>query len=504
MPVPLALTIVAIAWAYCLGLFLAAWRVSREDDSTKDVQLERGIVQSMTRRSQDSAEIQILVGDVTQVFTAAEGAFAYLAPRDSVMFAYMHQPREIINIATLDVSTPGRVARVGGWKRSGNAELPGRFWQRLLTKEDLYNQAAFGISGGGGSLAVGGMWLGPGDWGWPGWIFVFPVTGMWLVLHLIASSISTNRESMAGMELDVGYVQKVEEGERPVSDTGSVPWQSIAIAETAARDSVNQREYQYDGSILFKVHVGDLVMLSTDADGQILDLRNESRPTLHQPGATGRIHPEQLAEECSRDQYEEWVPEDEADLLDETRRVSATLANLGIDARVLERGSAPYNDDADAQTSWIEIAESPIRWVEIEWDSDGMDTSWLVPDAQIRPDSLDVFIHSEPVKSRPLFGSVKGVRWIPIGLYHLPNISRPYPPNDISRKVAENLGHDAAAAQRMLLGECFDFWVRSVPELCCWRIWGPKPEDVPDWSGWWDCYQAIAEALLAMPMPSNE
>ena len=297
------------AWAYCLGLVVAAWNASREDESTKDVQLERGVVQSMTHRSQDLAEIQILVGDVTQVFTAAEGALAYLAPRDSVMFAYMHQPREIINIATIDVSTPGRVARVGGWKRSGNAELLGRFWPRLLTRKDLYNQAfvATILPGGCGAAATGGLALGVWGWGWPGAAFL-ALVGIWLILNMVVYSVSNNWERMAAMELDVGHVQEVEEWESYFSDSGKIPNQSIVIAETAARDSLNQRTYQYEGEELFAVRVGDLVMLSTSAWGQILDLRNESRPTLQQPGASSRIRLQEELEDRRR-QWAEELPD---------------------------------------------------------------------------------------------------------------------------------------------------------------------------------------------------
>ena len=299
LPVALAMTSVSLAWAYCLGLVLLTVFASRRDDKTSDVLLERGIIESIAQRSQDAAEIQILVGDATQVFTAAQGALAYLGPSDSVIFAYMHQTKEIIRIATIDVRIPGRVAQVGGWKRAGKPGSSDRFWRGLLTRKDLHAQVWFGtlLPGLWGALSVGILGLSTWDWGWPGWIFLFPLPGIWIILFFIASSISDDWESMAKMELDVGYVQEVERWNRHFSDDGKIPNQSIMIADKAARDGVNHRKYHYEGQKLFAVFVGDMVMLSTGGNGRILDLRNESHPSWPLPGATTRIRAEELAQQ---------------------------------------------------------------------------------------------------------------------------------------------------------------------------------------------------------------
>jgi hypothetical protein len=120
-----------------------------------------------------------------------------------------------------------------------------------------------------------------------------------------------------------------------------------------------------------------------------------------------------------------------------------------------------------------------------------------VPDARIEADSPRIKIHAVPKKSFPVFGRVKRVVW------ELCDVL-PYQPDDVSRRVAENLNHDTTATQLIMLGELFGLHVDAYPPLGCWRIWGSGPQGVPEFNGLWNCYQAIAKALLAMPMPTVE
>ena len=433
------------------------------------------------------------------MFTAAEGALAYLAPRDSVMFAYMHQPREIINIATIDVSTPGRVARVGGWKRSGNAELLGRFWPRLLTRKDLYNQAfvATILPGGCGAAATGGLALGVWGWGWPGAAFL-ALVGIWLILNMVVYSVSNNWERIAAMELDVGHVQEVEEWESYFSDSGKIPNQSIVIAETAARDSVNQRTYQYEGEELFAVRVGDLVMLSTSAWGQILDLRNESRPTLQQPGASSRIRLQEELEDRRR-QWAEELPDRLQQWAEEV--VQSFPDSLGIDARILRqdplRSEATLTEDqrydedlAEAET-WFEIAEGPIRWMHCSDDFSGIFGSFaslFVPDSRIHADFPRISIR---------LVTEKGIRWGSTEGYF--NKVRGF-----SRRVADTLNGNPYVMRSVLSSDLYGFYVSAEPSWGCWRMGDTDLSETTLSKPRWECFQSIARCLLAMPVPTKE
>ena len=406
LPVPVALTFVALVWAYSLGLVVAAWNTSREDESTKDVRLERGIVQSITHSSHDSAEIQILVGDVTQAFAAAEGALAYLAPSDCVIFAYVRQTREIIRLTTIDVSTPNRIAHGGRWKRAGKPELSGIGWRRLLTREDLYSHAWFAalVPGQLGALSIMILGSSAWDWGWPAWIFL-PLTGIWLILFFIFSSIWHDYESMAKMELDIGYV--ADETHRHSDETGG--YQNIVIADTSARDGLDQRKYQrFSEEQSFAVQVGEPVMLSTDANGRILDLRNESRPALDQPGATARIRLQKREEELQKeleDRPRQWA-EELSDRLQQWAEelVQSFRDGLGIGARILRQNPLPSEatltedqlyDEGLAET-WFEIAEGPIRWIHTSDEFSGVFGLFgvlYIPDPRIHVKGGEIMYH---------------------------------------------------------------------------------------------------------------
>ena len=127
--------------------------------------------------------------------------------------------------------------------------------------------------------------------------------------------------------------------------------------------------------------------------------------------------------------------------------VCAVLCDLGVDARVMEQGpfteepgvrwvrwgvmGAPLTEEPPVR--WVQIADGPIRWVEsglgtlkakaelttfLSATREGMGFGALcyVPDARIAPDSPRVRMVSDRVKSFPLFGRVKRVRWEDAGL----------------------------------------------------------------------------------------
>ena len=84
LPVPLALIFVSLAWAYSLGLVVAALVASREDESAEDVLLDHGIVESIDRDSQDSSQIELLVGTDRQRFTAPDAMVRQLDSTENI------------------------------------------------------------------------------------------------------------------------------------------------------------------------------------------------------------------------------------------------------------------------------------------------------------------------------------------------------------------------------------------------------------------------------------
>ena len=110
---PLALAVVSLAWAYGLFVIVLSLDASSRADQIGDVSLARGIVESIDQHSQDSFEIELLVRNDRQRFTAPKEAVGQLARSDSVIFAYMRQSKEIIRMATIDTSTPDRIILEG-------------------------------------------------------------------------------------------------------------------------------------------------------------------------------------------------------------------------------------------------------------------------------------------------------------------------------------------------------------------------------------------------------
>jgi len=227
-----------------------------------------------------------------------------------------------------------------------------------------------------------------------------------------------------------------------------------------------------------------------------------------------------------------------------TEGLCAALRNLGVDANVMEQdpfteesgvrwvqkgvdplaamGQDPYADEP----RWVQIADGPIRWVELglgtlkakadfrltsflsaTGEGLGFGTLCYVPDARLTPDSPRVRIVSERVKSFPLFGRVKRVQW------EFPNDHRHYlPPDfavpgqtqrdrDFSLRVSESLGRDPAATEAINSGGA-ELCVVTDPDCGCW-ILAANDRPMTKWTRpLWDCCQAVAERLLAMPIPA--
>ncbi|MFQ6026377.1 MAG: hypothetical protein ACE5Q6_02555 [Dehalococcoidia bacterium] len=170
----------------------------------------------------------------------------------------------------------------------------------------------------------------------------------------------------------------------------------------------------------------------------------------------------------------------------------------GIDAKILEHDpqSAP-GDESDRP--WFEIANSPIQWVEGIPGFLGLASfNCYVPDSRIGGNAtpISIRINSSKVKSFPLFGRVKGIRW---------NVqySSGHPgqgDQDLSSRLTEFLSQDAALGKIQISGGGQDYSAESVAERGCWSIFVND-----DWPiRWWSDAESIAQHLLAMPLSPPE
>jgi len=146
--------------------------------------------------------------------------------------------------------------------------------------------------------------------------------------------------------------------------------------------------------------------------------------------------------------------------------------------------------------TWIEIAEGPIRWARLVSDIDQW-AHFYLPDSRIKVDDPGIRIRLVPVKSFPLFGRIKGVRWGP---------SYVDSAKGFSQRVADSLNRDPNVMQRMLSSGLVNYCVSTEPGNGWWKM----GEHGDHWAGreWskplWDCYEVIARHLLAMPIPTEE
>lgn len=172
------------------------------------------------------------------------------------------------------------------------------------------------------------------------------------------------------------------------------------------------------------------------------------------------------------------------------------LRKLGIDARVLELDPLTPQptgiEDGLKADGWIEIAEGPIRWVE-----PGLGHCH-VPDSRLGPDFEFPYteVYSERQKRFPVFGRVESVQW-----YDGSGGAAGPRDADFSELVAGFLSQNTTATGALMLAGV-DLSVFLDPDRGTWIV------HQTGWYRWtrplWDCCQAIAKALLAMPIPTEE
>ena len=198
----------------------------------------------------------------------------------------------------------------------------------------------------------------------------------------------------------------------------------------------------------------------------------------------------------------------------EADEVRAALVELGVKAQPWDRDSY-----------WtIEIADGPIRLVGAGYNilQENYTIECTVPDSRTQPDFRDFEIRSVRVKSFPVFGRVKEVRWVVLD------------GEDYAYRVADCLSEKGAVTRAIITSgsdvrismswtSTPDIDEEGISESSDLRFTGWTLKPVPDideegisegqMSKWkvvsslgqqWACYQTITEALLAMPMPTEE
>ena len=312
----------------------------------------------------------------------------------------------------------------------------------------------------------GGPWVG----------LAFALLGSWLIWKSIGhrSDVKADRRSGTA-ELSGTVSERHEQTTESYGEYGSASTTSHYIRVRNRKFGISQALYHWIGR-------GDEVVVSFYPRTQ----------TLVEVTRTKRGPPEPVKE----------VPaQDPADTV--TGKICQALRDIGVAASV--SASDMYGGGE------IKIAVGPIREVNVRavdpWDNLHQ-IECVVPDSRIGRDVP--LIHAHSVRARSFFGKVVGVRW-------------DAPLNEVSNRrggfaqsVADRLNSDQAVTKSIEQAG-FDVVVETDPAAYRggWLLQraaghGNVDDEMSEskatrWTrAGWDCYEAIAEVLLAMPMPAEE
>jgi len=134
----------------------------------------------------------------------------------------------------------------------------------------------------------------------------------------------------------------------------------------------------------------------------------------------------------------------------------------------------------------IHVPEGAIRWVNVRKETHGSGqysttvyyTEYGVPDPRLAPNAPAPYINSVRKKSFPVFGQVVDVLWEGA---------------DYGTGIIDRLNSDHQLKEPIM--ESRDVTMTAISNYSCW-IMSTQTRDVPS-GDLWNCYQVIAQHLLA-------
>lgn len=170
--------------------------------------------------------------------------------------------------------------------------------------------------------------------------------------------------------------------------------------------------------------------------------------------------------------------------------ICTTLQKFGLDAMVTTRGRIVEGIKGQGCDGIIHVPEGLIVWVKV-YEAIHTDESrgytytdycidYGIPDFRLGPDFSQINIQSNHVKNIPLVGHVVDLRWKGF---------------DDNRGIIDRLNNDTQLRQAMMGRR--DVNIRAFGDSSCWLLWTMSPIFPVLSRELWDCYQSIAQHLLA-------
>ena len=194
-------------------------------------------------------------------------------------------------------------------------------------------------------------------------------------------------------------------------------------------------------------------------------------------------------------------------------QLCTALRNLGVDAQTAARGRVEEKIYFDPGWSYgvIDIAEGPIRWVNVTEETlvwgpgDFVDFMvYGVPDPRVGPGFPEVRVKA--VWAKTSRGPITGVRWEgeDFGLGIVDRLSQDVLVASVTdAKFGKNVFPERSSTEGISwwVRRVFRVEIRASPDHSCWMLQTPTLAPTQQE---WDWYQAIVRHLLATPIPTGE
>jgi hypothetical protein len=172
-------------------------------------------------------------------------------------------------------------------------------------------------------------------------------------------------------------------------------------------------------------------------------------------------------------------------------RLYVNILRIAGNAQLKEPDNPEYHPMGILQSiTSIEVQKSPIQWISAFLD--GNEEVWGeihygIPDPRPLP---DISIEVRPVKGYPIFGSVKGIRWVFLNL------------NKTQAKIIAKSLNDNHTLTSVILGGNIDLPASVWSHSGMWwiRTYWKNPAEVEPSAQQWACYEKIATSLLSAPL----